>query len=111
MLFGETDEEREEAFEITFKDFKDIPQKTPIASKREKKADLGSNYCRNESLARIQIPLWCIWRSTLKSIQRCQPELTMSKVLELKFLPIQMLQQMVGGRLIIDPNCAFRRQS
>ena len=35
LEFGETSEEREEAFEISFRDFKDIPKKTPIASKRK----------------------------------------------------------------------------
>lgn len=35
LEFGETSEEREEAFEISFRDFKDTPKKTPIASKRK----------------------------------------------------------------------------
>ena len=35
LEFGKTSQEREEAFEISFRDFKDIPKKTPIASKRK----------------------------------------------------------------------------
>jgi hypothetical protein len=35
LEFGKTSQEREEAFEISFRDFKDTPKKTPIASKRK----------------------------------------------------------------------------